>query len=186
MPDWDEILAQNGPAVWRTAYRISGNRADADECFQEAFLAAWKIASRGPVRHWRGLLTRLVAARAIDRFRRRLRREPRGSTEDWGTLPGFEPSPSAGVEDGELAMQLREALTKLPPKQAEAFCLQVLKEWTYAEIAEHMDESTDAVGVLLYRARKRLRSLLSEPLDILEPPTSGRKTKPQPGVEGLS
>jgi DNA-directed RNA polymerase specialized sigma24 family protein len=39
MPDWDEILSPDGPAVWRTAYRIVGNRADADECFQEAFLA---------------------------------------------------------------------------------------------------------------------------------------------------
>ena len=40
MPDWDEILTRDGPAVWRTAYRIVGNRADADECVQEAFLSA--------------------------------------------------------------------------------------------------------------------------------------------------
>jgi RNA polymerase sigma-70 factor, ECF subfamily len=31
MPDWDEILTRDRPAVWRTAYRIVGNRADADD-----------------------------------------------------------------------------------------------------------------------------------------------------------
>ena len=40
MPDWQEILSQDGPSAWRTAYRLLGNRADADECFQEACLAA--------------------------------------------------------------------------------------------------------------------------------------------------
>ena len=40
MPDWREILSRDGPAAWRTAYRLLGNRADADECFQEACMAA--------------------------------------------------------------------------------------------------------------------------------------------------
>ena len=44
MPDWNEILARDGPAVWRTAYRLVGNRADADECFQDVFLAALQVA----------------------------------------------------------------------------------------------------------------------------------------------
>ena len=42
MPDRQEIVSRDGDAVWRTAYRYLGNRADADECFQEAFLAAWE------------------------------------------------------------------------------------------------------------------------------------------------
>ena len=47
MPNWREILGRDGPAAWRTAFRILGNRADADECFQEACLAALEEGERG-------------------------------------------------------------------------------------------------------------------------------------------
>lgn len=165
MSDWDEILAREGPSVWKTAYRIVGNRADADECFQEAFLAAWEVARRGPVGRWNALLKHLVAARAVDRLRRRIRRRPDQDATDWDVLQSPDPPPSRMVEDAELSTQLREALASLPPKQAEAFCLQVLEGWSYSEIAERMDETTDAVGVLLHRARKHLRRLLSPPVE---------------------
>jgi DNA-directed RNA polymerase specialized sigma24 family protein len=49
MPDWQEIVEREKKAVWQTVYRILGNRADADECFQDAFLAAWEVSRRGPV-----------------------------------------------------------------------------------------------------------------------------------------
>jgi RNA polymerase sigma-70 factor (ECF subfamily) len=169
MPDWDEILAREGPAVWKTAHRIVGDRADADECFQEAFLAAWEVARKGPVKDWRALLTHLAAARAVDRLRQRVRRRPLERVDDWDAVRGPGPPPSKPAEDAELPSRLREALASLPPKQAEAFCLQALEDWSYAEIAGRLGESTDAVGVLLHRARKTLRRLLSPALEIVRP-----------------
>jgi RNA polymerase sigma-70 factor (ECF subfamily) len=164
-------LAREGPTVWRTAYRIVGDRADADECFQEAFLAAWEVARKGPVKDWRALLTHLAAARAVDRLRRRVRRRPLERVDDWDAVRGPGPPPSKSAEDAELPSRLREALASLPPKQAEAFCLQALEGWSYAEIAGRLGESTDAVGVLLHRARKALRRLLSPSpaLEIVRP-----------------
>jgi RNA polymerase sigma-70 factor (ECF subfamily) len=166
MPDWDEILARDGPAVWRTAYRVVGNRADADECFQEAFLAALEISRRGPVRHWCALLQRLATARAVDRVRSRLRRGRHETVADWGALGGPAPLPSKSVEDAELSAQLRAAIARIPPKQAEAFCLHALEGWSYREIAQHMDATTDSVGVLVHRARMRLRQLLADSPEI--------------------
>jgi RNA polymerase sigma-70 factor, ECF subfamily len=55
MPDWQEILSRDGGAVWQTAYRYVGNRADADECFQEAFLAAFELSRRQEIQNWRAL-----------------------------------------------------------------------------------------------------------------------------------
>ena len=89
-----------------------------------------------------------------------MRRGRHEAVADWDAVTGHGPSPSQSAEDAELSAQLRGALARLPAKQAEAFCLQVLDGWSYAEIAEHMEETTDAVGVLLHRARKRLRLLL--------------------------
>ena len=182
MPDWDELLGRDGPAVWRTAYRVVGNRADADECFQEAFLDAWEVARRGPVRDWPALLKRLAVARAVDRLRLRLRRGPHEAVADWDTLRGPDSPPSKPAEDAELSARLRGALARLPPRQAEAFLLQVLDGWSYAEIAAHTGETTDAVGVLLHRARRRLRLLLCQTVDVPGPPTPGEA----PAAEELS
>jgi RNA polymerase sigma-70 factor (ECF subfamily) len=160
MPDWQEILDRDGKAVWQTAYRILGNRADADECFQEAFLAALEVARREQVQHWRGLLKRLAAVRAVDRLRQRRRWPGRQHPAEWEMLPGHEPAPSQSAEDAELSERLRAALARLPAKQAEVFCLHCLEGWSYQEIALHLAISVDSVGVLLHRARTRLRLLL--------------------------
>ena len=160
MPDWQEILNRDGSAVWQTAYRILGNRADADECFQEAFVAALEISRREQIEHGGGLLKRLAAVRAVDRLRQRRRWAARQRAADWQTLPGHEQTPSQVAEDAELSEQLRAALTRLPAKQAEVFCLHCLEGWSYQEVATHLTVSITSVGVLVHRARKRLRLLL--------------------------
>ena len=172
MPDWPEVIEREGRAVWRTAYRLLGNRADADECFQEAFLAALEVSRREPVRDWGALLRRLAAARALDRLRRRYRHGVNRPVADWDALPGPSPLPSQGVEDAELSESLRAALASLPPNQAEAFCLHHVEDWSYREIAGHLALSVDAVGVLLHRARKRLRELLESSSEV--PRVAGR------------
>jgi RNA polymerase sigma-70 factor (ECF subfamily) len=161
MPDWEEIVRRDGPAVWRTAYRLLNNPADADECFQEAFVAALEVSRREQVENWRALLLRLAAARAVDRLRERCRRRSREQTADWNNLAGDEPPPSQGAEEAELAQRLRDALAQIPAQQAEVFSLHGLEGWSYQEIAEQLSLSINAVGVLLHRARKRLRELLA-------------------------
>ena len=151
MPDWAEILNSDGPAAWRTAYRIVGNRADADECFQEACLAALNVSRRQVVRQWSALLRRLAAARAVDRLRQRRRRRDREQETDVAALAGGV-SPTERVEERELAEQLRSALAKIPSQQAELFCLHCLEQWSYQEIADELGISTSRVGVLIYRA----------------------------------
>jgi RNA polymerase sigma-70 factor, ECF subfamily len=160
MPDWPEIVSREGPAVWRLAYRLLGNRADADECLQETFLAALAVARREDVRNWRGLLMRLAVTRSMDRLRERVRRGETGHVEDWSELAVVGPSPSQSAEDAELAGRLRDALAQIPAQQAEVFCLRCLEARSYQEIAGDLSISVDAVGVLLHRARKRLRDLL--------------------------
>lgn len=164
MPDWEDILRREGPAAWRTAYRILGNRADADDCLQEAFLAALEVSRRAEVRHWRALLQRLAAARAVDRLRRRVAR--RGRAADWAAVPDPGPGPAQGAEDAELADGLRAALARLVPTQAEVFWLHCIEGWSYEEVARHLAVSASAVGVHLHRARRHLRRLLAETLGV--------------------
>lgn len=161
MPDWQEILSHDGPATWQTAYRLLGNRADADECFQEACLAALEVSRREEVNSWRGLLQRLAVARSVDRLRLRKRARSQTSASSLHQVQDGSPPPTQDAEDAELASELRLALGHVPPRQAEAFCLHCIEEYSYQEIAQSLRISIDAVGVLIHRARKHLRELLA-------------------------
>jgi RNA polymerase sigma factor (sigma-70 family) len=170
--DWDGLVAREGDAVWRAVRRVVGNDADAEDVFQETFVAAVELSRREPVRQWRGLLLRLAHARAIDRLRFRYRRARRESEAAAGTddpadgsdaLDAFaspDPSPDEHATAAELGARLRAALADLPERQAEVFTLFCLEGWTYQEISEHLAMSIDAVGVNVHRARGRLRVLL--------------------------
>jgi RNA polymerase sigma factor (sigma-70 family) len=177
MPDWQEILRRDGPAVWQTGYRLLGNRADADECFQETFLAALEVSRRGQVQHWRALLQRLATARAVDCLRERRRRGSREQAADLSTVCGSEPQPAQSAEDAELSERLRTALARIPRKQAQVFYLHCIDGWSYQEIARHLEISINAVGVLLHRGRKQLRQLMGARHEISQParhvPTAG-------------
>ena len=162
MTDWREILSQHGQVAWQTAYRLLGNHADAADCLQKTFLDAWEISRRQPVRDWGALLRRLATARALDLLRGRYRRTSRSEPlADPAAVPSTDAGPQQQAEASELAQRLRTALVRLPRREAEVFCLRFLEEMTYPQIADRLGLETNAVGVLLHRARKRLRGLLA-------------------------
>jgi RNA polymerase sigma-70 factor (ECF subfamily) len=169
MTDWEAILQHKGPAVWRTLWRLLGNRADADDCFQETFLAALQFSRAQSVRHWSALLQRLATARAVDRLRSRYRlRNAMGgltgdSDVDAATSP--RPGPVELAAASELSDRLRSALARLPDQQAEIFSLHALSGWSYEEIGRQLNLSASNVGVTLHRARHRLGELLHELID---------------------
>jgi RNA polymerase sigma factor (sigma-70 family) len=165
MVDWDLIVSREGPAVWRTLYRLLGDRADAEDCFQETFLAALSVWKRETVQHPRALLNRLATARALDRLRQRYRHASRHSAAaEPDQLCSRDLMPAQLAEASELSERLRGAIATLPEKQAQAFCLYYLEGWDYQQIAGHQEATVNAVGVLLHRARHRLRELLGDAL----------------------
>jgi len=176
MPDWNSILAREGPDVWKTLWRLLGNRSDVEECFQETFVAALRVSRRETVVSWPAMLCRLATARAMDHLRRRYRPGGRrhaveivASADDDGSADdrlGEIASPAAGPMEAavasELSERLRHALARLPEKQAEIFTMHVFDGWSRRQIAERLTMSDNAVGVALHRARQQLRELLSE------------------------
>ena len=72
--DWPHVVRQHHLVVWQTAYRLLANHADASDCFQDTFLAAWQFSERDAVLNWPALLQRLATARALDLLRQKIRR----------------------------------------------------------------------------------------------------------------
>ena len=107
---------------------LLGNRADAADCFQETFVSALEFCRRQRVRNFSALLTRLATARAIDQLRRRFRRANFNSgLTDLPAMQSSNPGPAQAAQQQELAAGLRELLSELPARKAQAFCLQYLK-----------------------------------------------------------
>lgn len=159
--DWQLIVKKHGQLVWQTAYKLVGNAADTADCFQETFVSALEISRRQRVRSFSALLVRLATARAIDRLRRRSR-QPRLSTNaaDVAVVASNNPGPVQEVQTRELAGKLREALGRLPAQEAEVFCLRYFSDMSYRQIAKELDIKTNTAGVMLHRARTKLRELI--------------------------
>ena len=163
MTAWDTIIHEHGPAVWRTAYRLLGNRGDADECMQEVFVAAVVVDRREEVRNWPALLKKLAVLRSVDSLRRRARgvlRDDDGSRLSQAVSRDV--SPDVAAQNGELRAHLRWALARLPSRDAEIVCLRYLSEMSYEEISQELRIDVRHVGVILSRAREKLRELLTE------------------------
>jgi RNA polymerase sigma-70 factor (ECF subfamily) len=160
MVDWDEIVRCEGPAVWRAAYRLLRNRADADECFQETFLAAWEVSKRQPVRNWPAMLQRIAVSRAIDRVRKRVRRRRQEEVVDVTIVEAKTADAVQQAEAAELADALRWAIGRLPLRQAEVFWLHEFGDASHQQIAEQLGITVNSVGVILHRARQKLQELL--------------------------
>lgn len=143
------------PRVLAQAYRILGNRAEAEDVAQEAMLRLWRIApdwdaDRARVTTW---LYRVVVNLCTDR----LRKSGRGVALDAVAEPeDGAASVAAQMQDRSRAGALRAALAQLPDRQAQAVALRHLEELGNPQIAEIMDTNVRTVESLIGRGKKGL------------------------------
>jgi RNA polymerase sigma factor (sigma-70 family) len=162
MIDWGAILAEHGPTVWRTVYRLLDHHDDALDCYQEAFLGAFRFAHSHRVEDWSAFLVGLATRRAMDRLRQRYRSVRRLLPLSAVPEPASEADgPIEQARANELRQRLREEMTELPEKQAEVFWLSCLEGLSHGQIADLMELPPGEVRVLLHRARTRLGAALN-------------------------
>ncbi len=169
-PDADLIVAVVGGDVdafatlvqryrdlcFRFALRILGNRDDAEDALQDAF-----------VRAFRGL----AGCRERDRFGAWLysivvnecrTRATRGARYDRRLVDGaaFDLADPATERDSGVSEEIAYALAQLVPEQREAFLLKYLEEMSYEEMAEITGVGVSALKMRVKRSCERLRELL--------------------------
>lgn len=156
-----EIVEKKLPRIVALATRMLGDRDEADDVAQEAFMRIWKAAPDwvpGAARFdtW---LHRVTLNLCYDRLRRH--RETSMSDE----LPEQEdaaPLPDERIEASDTNQRLTSALARLPARQREALVLQYYQELSNAETADLMGVSVEALESLLVRARRNLRTALED------------------------
>ncbi|HVC95963.1 MAG TPA: sigma-70 family RNA polymerase sigma factor [Pirellulales bacterium] len=162
MDDWEEIRRQYSPIVWATVYRILRNRDQALDCSQEIFLEAFERSEENVVRDWPAFLRWLAVRRALDRLRRVRRAAVHLSRDCDVATCARGPEPWEEAEFRELVERVRLETARLPKRQAEAFWLCCVEEMSYHEAAKQMNTDANCIGVLIHRARSRLRELLAD------------------------
>jgi len=159
--NWKSTIEEHGPRVWSIAYRLLGNEADASDCFQEVFVTAVQTSRKKKIRNMEAFLSLIATQRGVDLLRKRRPNFRLYRTkDDCQTLESTEPPPQIKVQWQELSEQLRTALAKIPQQEAEVFCLRILNEFSYRQIAKEMNLNENYVGVLINRARQKLQELL--------------------------
>jgi len=151
----ENAFAELRPAMFALAYRITGNRADAEEIVQDAFVRLHHAEPKDAVRSLKAYLTTITARLSFNRLRdQRARRET--YVGEWLPEPLVtEGEPDVHPEDVSFAMVA--VLERLSPLERVVFVLRNAFDFTFKEIAPVVGREAVACRQIFTRARARMR-----------------------------
>ena len=155
--DFNALVQDHGASMYRIAYRMVGDRHEAEDVVQDTFRSAWK--SRRNYQSGRGdraWLASILRRRVIDRWRKKS--PPSVVSSDAAFDVGV-----AGDDPlaNEFTDEMQYALSQLPSELRETLLLVVVGELTHQEVANLLDIPLGTVLSRVSRARKRLRESLT-------------------------
>ena len=156
----EALFREHHDRVFRTAHRVTGSAADAEDVLQTVFLrAARGQESIGFAENPPAYFARAAINASLDllRSRKRTRAVSFDTVENHAGAFASKQNPETSHEDRELRELIREAVSKLGHTAAQMFALRYFEGYSNGEIAETMKTSALVVGVTLHRARARLR-----------------------------
>jgi len=160
----EELYDRYSKVVYSLAYRIVGDRGNAEDVVQDAFLSVWRQAGtykreRGAARTW---LMSIVHHRSIDRLR--------SGASSSNTIP-YEELPESREETTKPSIwqqawnnirgdMIRRALERLPVEQKKSIELAYFSGYTQSEIAELMGVPLGTVKGRMRIGLQKLRTML--------------------------
>jgi RNA polymerase sigma-70 factor (ECF subfamily) len=146
------MVGANAADLFRFAYWMTRNRSQAEDLVQETFARAWAnwqaLVNEKAAKKWLMTILHNEYARTFEKTR-----PEDGAVE-------FDEMTYPGVSGRESAIDMRQALERLPESLSEPLLLQVLGGFSGAEIGILLEVSEAAVMQRLTRARNALRSII--------------------------
>jgi len=162
------LVARHSQSLFRVAYRITGNEADAEDVVQEAFLRGYRklatFASRSDFGTW---IYRIAVRCALDRIAsRKVDESRRAANEDDPELQAVQVADTAAGPDRlllskEIGALQETAMRGLTPTERAAFILRHLEDRCTDEIAAALGIAPNAAKHAVYRAVHKLRQRLA-------------------------
>ena len=167
-----DLVARHQRRASRIAFHYVRDGAEADEAVQDAFVKAYSHLSSFreelPFEVW---FTRILINGCLDRIKARTRRErwlvsapepAPGQSDFTDRVAGGGPSPEDQVLARERRQKLAGALARLPDRQRSVFMLSHYEGCTSREVSALTGLNESTVRVHLFRAIRRLRTLLTD------------------------
>src|SRR4051794_10347494 len=159
------LVERHSHALFRLAFRMTGNEQDAEDLVQDTFIRAYRqlhrFDSRASFSTW---LYRICTNRALDLIRaRKVRKEyqPVQKEEDgpgWlDTIAARDPSPERLTHSRQLADLLPSALENLTELERAAFVLRHYEGFNISEVSEALGLKASAAKQSIFRAVQKLR-----------------------------
>ncbi|MHC4179566.1 MAG: RNA polymerase sigma factor [Planctomycetota bacterium] len=156
LAEFNRMVAEHGPTLYRMAYRMVGDQHEAEDLVQEAFRSAWRsrrlFQPGGGERAW---LASILRRRVADHWRR-----PRPPTVLAGQRNIEVGQPAEDPLRNDFTDEMQRALERLPRDLRETLLLVVVAELTHQEAADLMGIPLGTVLSRVSRARRQLREHL--------------------------
>ncbi|HVN13600.1 MAG TPA: RNA polymerase sigma factor SigE [Kineosporiaceae bacterium] len=161
-PSWEQVVQEHSARVYRLAYRLTGNRHDAEDLTQEVFVRVFRSLSSYTPGTFEGWLHRITTNLFLDQVRRKQRIRFDALPDDAGDrLAGSDPGPERAWEHNNLDHDVQAALDTLPPEFRAAVVLCDIEGLSYEEIAATLDVKLGTVRSRIHRGRAALRQALA-------------------------
>jgi len=172
---FESLVSQYRSRIFRTVYRITAHRQDAEDAMQDAFFRAYRglgqFQGNSSFGTW---LTRIAINQALMCLRKRrggglMWFDPSIETEDGSILleiPEWRPDPEQEALKTETAGMLHHAVSRLPQPFQRAFVMRYIDDFTTEEVARELGISVAAVKSRVSRARRHLRERIGVCLDL--------------------
>ena len=157
------LVSQYSGTLYRVAFSVLRNSADAEDAVQEAFLRVLRHRDTlDEIRDQRVWLIRIVWNIVLDRKRRA---KTRPETDDVAELARVLPSDGLTAEEIAAAAQhhahVLACIEQLPPKERQVLMLSAFEELSSVEIASVLSITESSVRSRLFRARNLVAGLLN-------------------------
>jgi RNA polymerase sigma-70 factor (ECF subfamily) len=163
-----DLVRAHSHSVFRVAWRITGNEADADDVTQETFLRGYRklesFQSRANFGTW---IYRIAVRCALDKLHSRYSQHEKQAPEtadgefDFVQVADHAPGPEQLVFSSEIAACREAAMASLTPLERAAFTLRHMEDCSTEEIAAALDVAPDAAKHAVFRAVQKLRKRLA-------------------------
>ncbi len=170
----DDLMARHASKAYQISYSVLGNKDDAEEVTQDAFIRIYKALPnfRGDS-EFSTWMYRIVVNQARNRYRWNKRRGSQVNisidrdieTDDGSSIPFDLPDTGKNPDDEvvfkEWEGEIADEIKKLPVVNREALLLRNMKNLSYEQIAESLDCKIGTIKSRIARAREELRKRVS-------------------------
>ncbi len=150
------FVDRNGRFVYRVAYAVLRNAADAEDAAQETFLKLYRLQAWQGAQNERAFLARAAWRVAISRKR------PKEDSPDWSDVPWRGRNPEEAAIATDQAEWVRRLLDALPEELRVPLALSSVDDLTSAEIGMAMELPEGTVRNRIWRARQILKAKIEE------------------------